>query len=150
MAVQPIADLPGLTSKGLSYRVVWTVTSRLLTLLVLGSAVLLVCEARSTPVRDYVFSVTGVVKTEDDAPLLDAEITLEVNGPVYQAVTPVKTATVKTDNLGRFSFMYISHKRGVKYTVAVHKQGFEPVTFSGSSPPTTNHVIHLKRAGGDG
>ena len=127
-----------------------TLTSKLLTLLVLGSAVLIVGEAWPTPVHDYIFSVTGVVKTEDGAPLQNAEITLEVNGPVYQAVTPVKTVTVKTDNLGRFFFMYISHQRGVKYTVTVHKKGFEPLTVSGSSPPTANHIIRLMRAENDG
>lgn len=76
-------------------RVVWTPTSKLLTLLVLGSAVLIVCEARPKQVHDYIFYVTGVVKTEGDAPLQDAEIILEVNGPVYQAVAPVKTAWLR-------------------------------------------------------
>lgn len=46
--------------------------------------------------------------------------------------------------------MYISHERGVKYTLTLHKEGFEPETVSGSSPPAGNHVICLKRASGNG
>src|SRR6267378_1730248 len=75
----------------------------------------LVCEARPRLTHDYILSVNGVVAAEDGAPLKDAEIILEVNGPVYQAVTLVRTVKRSTDSTGRFVFMYISHKRGVKY-----------------------------------
>ncbi|HEX9223321.1 MAG TPA: carboxypeptidase-like regulatory domain-containing protein [Candidatus Acidoferrales bacterium] len=130
---------------------VWKVTSKLLALLVLGSAVLvLLCAALPTPVHDYVFSVTGVVKTKDDAPVQDAEVTLEVNGPVYEAVTLVRTVKRPTNSTGGFVFTYLSHKRGVKYTITVRKEGFESQTVSGSAPPAGNHVIRLKRAGGAG
>jgi len=43
-------------------------------------------------------------------------------------------------------FMYISHKRGVKYSLTVRKEGFEPQTVLGSSPPAGNHMIRLKKA----
>ena len=129
---------------------VWTVTSKLLTLLVLGSAVLVVCEVRPMPVHDYIFAVTGVVTTENGTPLQDAEIILEVNGPVYKGVEPVKTVKSMTDNTGGFVFTYISHKRGVKYSITVRKEGFESQTVSGIAPPAGHHTIRLKRAGGDG
>ncbi len=126
-------------------RVEWRCSSvlfKLLALVILSFAVLgLVCQARPAPVHDYIFGVTGVVKSEDDAPLQDAEITLEVSGTVYKAITPVRTVTVKTDNLGSFFFMYISHKRGVKYTVTVHKQGFE------ARREPVERVLHGERRG---
>jgi hypothetical protein len=73
-----------------------------------------------------------------------------VNGPVYEAITQVKTVKQLTNITGEFVFMYISHERGVKYTLTVHKEGFEPETVSGSSPLAGNHVICLKRANGNG
>ena len=86
----------------------------LLALLVLGCTLLVVaCAVRR--VHDYIFYVTGVVTAEDNAPVQDAEVTLEVNGPVYEAFTPVKTVKQLTNITGGFVFMYISHKRGVKY-----------------------------------
>ena len=121
--------------------------SRLVLLILLVSTIVAVaCEARTMPVHDYIFNVTGVVKTEDDAALQDAEVTLKLDGPVGKASTPGKTLTVKTDSLGRFTFnLFVSHERGVKYIVTVQKQGFEPATVSGSSPPRANHVIRLRR-----
>ena len=105
------------------------------------------CQGRS---HDYIFDVIGVVNAEDGAPLKNAEVTLEVNGPVYEAVTLVRTVRRTTDDTGGFVFMYISHQRGVKYSLTIRKEGFEPETVSGSSPPTGNHVIRLKRTGGNG
>lgn len=96
-------------------------------------------------IHDYIFDVTGVVTAEDGSPMKDAEITLEVNGPVYQAVTPVKTVKQITDGTGGFVFMYISHERGVKYTLTVSKDGFETETVSGSAPSPGHHAIRLKR-----
>ena len=122
----------------------------LLTLLALGCALLAVACAMRRVSHDYIFDVTGVVTAEDNAPVQDAEVTLEVNGPVYEAITPVKTVKQRTNITGGFVFMYISHERGVKYTLTVHKEGFEPEIVSGSSPPTGNHVIRLKRASGNG
>jgi hypothetical protein len=119
---------------------------KLLTLLILGAAVLAtVGVARAS--HDYMFDVTGVVTTEDGAPLKDAEVTLEVNGPVFEAVMVVRTVKRSTDGTGRFVFAYISHKRSVKYTLTVRSEGFEPQTVSGSAPPTGHHTLRMKRAG---
>src|SRR5258708_179087 len=118
----------------------------LLTLLALDCALLVVgCAVRRVS-HDYIFDVTGVVTAEDNAPVQDAEITLEVNGPVYEAITRVKTVKQLTNITGGFVFMYISHERGAKYTLTVRKEGFEPETVSGSGPNTGNHVIRLRRA----
>jgi carboxypeptidase family protein len=115
----------------------------------LGFAVL-ACEARPVPAGDYVFSVTGVVTTEGGAPIQGAEVTLEVNGPVYEGVTLVKAAKRLTNSTGGFVFTYLSHKRSMKYTVTVRKDSFEPQTVSAKAPPQRDHTIRLKRAGGGG
>lgn len=125
------------------------VREKLLTLVLLASATLgLGCAVRRY--HDYTFGVTGLVTAEDGAPVQNAEITLEVNGPVYAAITPVKSVQQFTGSSGGFIFRYISHERGVKYTITVRKVGFEPQTVSGSAPPDGHHEIRLKRAGGDG
>lgn len=123
--------------------------NRLLMLVGFG-VVVTVCEARPTPVHDYMFAVTGVVTAEDSTPIRDAEITLEVNGPVYKGVELIKTVKSMSDDKGRFAFTYISHKQAVKYSVTVRKDSFESQTVSGSSPPASHHDIHLKRVGPDG
>ena len=123
-------------------------TRKRLTLLALGCGLLLAgCAARCVS-HDYVFGVTGVVTAEDGAPVQDAEVTLEVNGPVYEAVTPVKTVMRLTNSIGGFVVMYISGESGVKYTLTVRKEGFEPQTVSGSAPPNGHHTIRLKRTDG--
>jgi hypothetical protein len=124
----------------------------ILTLLVLLCCAVfgLVCEARPSPVHDYIFTLTGVVTAEDATPIKNAEITLEVNGPVYKGVELIKNVKSITDDTGGFVFTYMSYKRGVKYSITVRKEGFEPQTVSGSSPPASHHTIHLKKArGGD-
>lgn len=129
----------------------WAVMSKLLKLLVLGSAAsVLVLEAWHMPVHDYIFGVLGVVTGEDGKAVPGAEIILQVADPVFQGAKLIKTAKRVTDDKGGFVFTYISHKEGVKYTLTVHKEGFEPQTVSGSSPPAGHHTIRLKRAGGDG
>ena len=120
-----------------------------LQLLALGCALLVLgCAARRVRVHDYMFGVTGLVTAEDDTPIVCAEVTLEVNGPVYEAVTLVRTAKGSTNSAGGFAFMYLSHERGVKYSLTVRKEGFEPQTVSGSAPPDGHHTILMKRAGG--
>ena len=120
------------------------------TLLVLGVASVPGCASVGLQSRDYVFGVTGAVIVEEGGtPLPDAEVTLEVAGPVYAAVEPVKTERQLTDSTGGFVFSYISHARGVRYTVTVRKEGFEPQAVSGNSPPAGHHTIRLKRASGE-
>jgi len=110
----------------------------------------LVCEAQPTPVHDYIFAINGVVTAEDGTPTKDAEITLEVNGPVYNGVELIKTVKAMSDDTGGFVFTYMSHKRGVKYSITVRKDGFEPQTILGASPPASHHTIHLKKASSSG
>jgi len=94
------------------------------------------------------FGVTGLVTAEDDTPIVGAEVTLEVNGPVYEAVTLVRTAKGSTNIAGGFVFMYLSHERDVKYSLTDRKDGFEPQTASGAAPPDGHHQFRMKRAGG--
>ena len=103
------------------------------------------CAARRIA-SDYVFGVTGIVTTQDGNPLQGADVTLDVNGPVYQAIDLVKTRHVLTNDTGGFVFGYISHERGVKYTITVRKEGFEPETVSGAAPPDGSHAIRLKKS----
>lgn len=119
------------------------------TLVMLGVASVPGCASLGLQSRDYVFGVTGAVTAEEGgAPLQDAEVTLEVSGPVYAAVEPVKTESRLTDSTGGFVFTYISHARGVRYRVTVSKEGFEPQAVSGSAPPAGHHTIRLKRSNG--
>ena len=126
-------------------------TNRRVKLLVLCFLVFgLASRARPMPARvhDYVFSISGIVTTEDKTPIKNAEMTLKVDGPVYKATELITVVTSTTDDRGDFAFTYISHKRGVKYTITVRKEGFEPQTVSGSSPPASSHAIRLKKADG--
>ena len=101
------------------------------------------CAARRIT-KDYVFSVTGTVETQDELGLQGADVTLELNGPVYEAVDLVRTRHIFTSDKGWFVFAYISHELAVRYTITVRKEGFEPLTISGAAPPNRNHVIKLK------
>jgi hypothetical protein len=124
--------------------------ARFLFVLGVGVSSLFVYEARPAPTHDYIFATHGVVTTEDGTPIQDAEIALDVDGPVYKGVELIKTVKSATDDKGEFSFMYTSHKRGVKYRITISKEGFESQTLSGSSPPASHHTIHLKRVGSNG
>ena len=99
------------------------------------------------PKKDYVFSVTGVVRTQDGAPLVGADVTLNLNGPVYEGIDLVRSRQVLTAENGGFAFAYLSHEWGVRYTITARKEGFEPQTFSGAAPPSARHAVKLKRAG---
>jgi Carboxypeptidase regulatory-like domain len=112
-------------------------------ILVTWTTLLLGCTVRRT--NDYVFTVTGIVTARDDVPLEAADVTLDVSGPVYEGIDLVKTRHVLTNNGGAFVFAYITHKRGVTYTITARKNGFEPQTVSGSAPPEGDHKIRLKR-----
>lgn len=119
-------------------------TSRSLSFLFLSFGTLALASG-TRPVHDYIFSITGVVTAEDRTPLQDAEVNLDVNGPVYEGVTLIKTVKRTTDDTGGFVFTYTSHQRGVKYTITVRKEGFEAQTVSGSAPPDGHHTIRTKK-----
>ncbi|HVH70780.1 MAG TPA: carboxypeptidase-like regulatory domain-containing protein [Candidatus Dormibacteraeota bacterium] len=122
----------------------WRVKLLVLCFLIFG----LVSEAGPMPVHDYIFGVTGVVTGEDGQALQGAEITLHLTGPVFKGAELIETAKRVTDDTGGFVFTYLCHKRGVKYTIAVRKEGFEPQVVAGSAPPAGHHTVRLKRATG--
>ena len=101
------------------------------------------CAARR--IHDYVFTVTGAVTAEDNVPVEAADVTLDVTGPVYDGIEPVRNRHSSTGPYGEFVFAYISHQAGVKYTITVRKNGFEPEIVSGAAPPNGNYAIKLKR-----
>lgn len=101
------------------------------------------CAAHRLP--NYVFSVTGIVAAEDGSPIEDAEITLELNGPVYEVALPVKTIGRLTNEAGSFAFTYTTHAQGIPYAITVSKHGFETQALSGSAPPGAYHAIRLRK-----
>jgi hypothetical protein len=120
---------------------------RNLVLIIIGVWILVAtCKVEACDrVKDYIFSVTGVVLAEDGTALQDAEVTLDVSNPVYDGVTLVKTARHTTNRSGGFGFMYTSHERGAKYKITIQKKGFETQVVSGSAPPAGEHTIRLKK-----
>jgi hypothetical protein len=121
---------------------------KLLTRLVFGCALL---AAACFPHRivDYNFFVFGTVATEDGAPLEGVEVVLQVESPIYEALTPVTTKRLVTSD-DKFFFGGLTSNPSTKYTVTVHKEGFEPQTVSGSAPPNGEYHVRLKRAVGKG
>ena len=99
------------------------------------------CAART---RDYRFGITGLVTSEDGTPIENADITLEVFGPVYSGISTVRTQQLHTDGRGGFVVMHISHRSGVKYTLTVQKPGFQTQKIPGNAPPDQHHKIVLK------
>ena len=97
-------------------------------------------------VHDYTFSVTGFVTADDGQPLQGAEVTLELDAPVYEGITALKTKRLLTSANGSFVFMYLTGNATTKYKLMVRKEGFESQTLSGSSPPAEHHTVRLKKA----
>lgn len=118
-------------------------------LLVLGCSIMTACAVRRVS-RDYDLTVMGYVATEDGMPLQNVEVVLQVETPIYNALTPVTSQRVVTDNNGLFALGGLSHNSVTKYTVTVRKDGFEPQTVSGSSPPDAHLVFRLKKASSNG
>jgi len=119
------------------------VNSRLLFVLVVGCVLLLVnCAARR--IHDHDFDVTDSVAAKDGSPLEGVEVILQVETPVYEGITPVKTQR-RVTNKGAFIFRCLSHSPMTKYTVTVRKEGFEPQTLSASAPPDGHLAIRLKK-----
>ena len=84
---------------------------------------------------------------QDSTPLVGADVTLDVNGPVYEVIDPVRSRHVVTNESGGFIFAYISHQWGVQYAITVRKEGFQPETVSGAAPPNASLTIKLRKAG---
>jgi Carboxypeptidase regulatory-like domain len=97
-------------------------------------------------VHDYTFDVTGFVTAEDGSPWEGVEVILQVDSSVYAGVTALKSQRLLTNNNGTFIFMYLTGNVSTKYSLTIRKEGFEPQTVSGSSPPATHHAIRLKKA----
>jgi hypothetical protein len=89
------------------------------------------------------FGVTGVVTDEKGRPLEGAEVTLNVEGPVYSGVSVVDGERRVTTKEGSFVFMYTVHG-GVRYSLSIRKPGFEDQSVVGNAPPPGHHTIRLK------
>jgi hypothetical protein len=74
------------------------------------------------------------------------EVILQVDSSVYAGVTALKSQRLLTNNNGTFIFMYLTGNVSTKYSLTIRKEGFEPQTVLGSSPPATHHAIRLKKA----
>jgi hypothetical protein len=97
-------------------------------------------------VHDYTFSVTGFVTADDGQPLQGAEVTLELDAPVYEGIAALKSKRLLTNTNGSFVFMYLTGNATTRYRLTIRKEGFESQTLSGSSPPAEHHTVRLKNA----
>ena len=105
--------------------------------------------AASARERDYTFDVVGTVSAEDGTALQAVEVTLQVDHAIYEGVTPVKQQRIVTSK-GAFIFKCLTHSSSTRYSVTVRKDGYEPQTVFGTSPPNGNFTIRLKKASGEG
>jgi hypothetical protein len=95
-------------------------------------------------VHDHVFDITGTVDASDGTPVNNVEVILEVDKPIYDGVTPVKSQRLVTSK-GAFIFRCLSHSPIMNYRITVRKDGFEPQTVSGKVPPDAHRTIHMKK-----
>jgi hypothetical protein len=103
------------------------------------------CSSLGSRSKDYMFAVQGTVVGDENQPLSGATVTLQVQTPVYAAVTPIKTKRATTDDKGRFLFTYLAHDPKVEYALVIEKEGYRSETVRGSAPPPGNHEVQLKR-----
>ena len=94
--------------------------------------------------HDHVFDITGTVDASDGTPVNDVEIVLELDKPIYDGVTPVKSQRLVTSK-GAFIFRCLSHSPATNYRITIRKDGFEAQTLSGKVPPDAHLTIHLKK-----
>lgn len=59
-------------------------------------------------VHDHVFDVTGTVDPSDGTPLTEVEVILDVDKPVYDGVTPVKSQRLVTS---KGAYLPVSNSR---------------------------------------
>jgi hypothetical protein len=115
----------------------------------ISATVLLCCllaltEYAAGRVHDHVFDITGTVDASDGTPLTDVEVSLEVDKPIYDGVTPVHTQRVVTSK-GAFIFKCLTHDSLTRYRVTIRKDGYEQQTVSGKVPPNAHLSIHMKK-----
>ena len=106
-------------------------------------ALLSSCASVNRGTRDYIFSVTGVVQDSTGRPLAGARVLLKTQGPVYQAITPVRDRAVETNDGGGFVFMYITHQYSTPYVLTVEKPGCQSWEAKAAAPPQQAHVATL-------
>jgi hypothetical protein len=94
--------------------------------------------------HDHVFDITGTVDASDGTPVNDVEIVLELDKPIYDGVTPLKSQRLVTSK-GAFIFRCLSHSPATNYRITIRKDGFEAQTLSGKVPPDAHLTIHLKK-----
>jgi len=99
------------------------------------------CAHRIT--ADYVFRAEGVVSDDRGQPIPRVQVTLEVVGPVYSGVTPVKHADIFTDDLGHFGFGCLSHEKDPSYTLGFEKQGYTSVLIEGAVQAMNPHLVTM-------
>jgi len=114
-----------------------------------SATVLLCCllvraEHAAAHVHDHVFDISGTIDASDGAPVNDVEVVLEVDKPIYDGLTPVKSQRLVTSE-GAFIFRCLSHDPVTNYRVTVRKDGYEPQTISGKVPPDAHLAIHLRK-----
>jgi hypothetical protein len=95
-------------------------------------------------VRDRTFDVIGTVSADDGTPLQDVEVTLRVDPVIYEGIAPVSVQRIVTSK-GAFIFKCLTHSASTKYSVTVHKDGYEPQTVSGTAPPNGSFTIRLRK-----
>jgi hypothetical protein len=112
-----------------------------------GCLAFLLALLNSCAKRDYIFSVTGVVRESGGTALSGARVMLRVQGPVYQGVKQVREFAVNTSEGGGFVFMYHAHKHATPYVLVVEKAGCAPWEGKAAAPPTQHHLILLTCSG---
>jgi hypothetical protein len=108
--------------------------------LVLGALCMVSCGVLLRPQRDYAFGVTVAVVDEAQAPVPAATVKLALDAVVFEAITPVQSASELTNATGGCVFMYIAHQPSVGYSVTVEKEGYATETQTG----VATREAHLK------
>ena len=74
-------------------------------------------------------------------------VTLQIQGVVYEAVTPVTRTDTYTDGRGEFGFAYLTERPSQIYSLWFDKEGYESVSVEGASLAENPHRITMKRLG---
>lgn len=97
-----------------------------------------------SPIADYGSGAAGLVVDTEANPIANASVTLRFDQTVFEAITPVDTAEMRTDERGQFRRHFIScGKPGGPYTVRVEHPDFHPVEVRGEG--LGHHRIVLRK-----